>query len=258
MENSRVVLFVLVLFFVFLLSGTVFAQLPPLELKVRETDGDMVREREDGSTQVLQNGDTLAVGEKIINRDGAAQLEIPGISILKIDSGTQLVARKLHRDTESAGMLGGLVFGEKEVTVNEIDIEAFRGKVINSIRTHKDVENDYQIITPTAVAGIRGTSFRCQIFDDNATEVSVLEGRVNFYNRFNPERRQELQARQRSRLRPDEEDPDEPEEIDKDDEQEIKDVKDEADKALLLRPVIDKVGIHNLKANRRLQIVYNE
>ncbi|MFB6346670.1 MAG: FecR domain-containing protein, partial [bacterium] len=121
------------------------------------------------------------------------ELEIPGVSLIEIDTGTEIILEKLVRkplkEINRAGLLGEV----KQRVNNEVSLKTLHGKVNNSLRDHEKIKNDYRLETPHGVAGVRGTSFSCEA-NPGTTECSVLEGEVEFSSSDDPSMTRTLTA----------------------------------------------------------------
>ncbi len=60
---------------------------------------------------------------------------------------------------------------------NKIDIE--KGKALFKARKLISRDSKYEVKTPTAAAGVRGTEFNVEVFDNKATVIDILSGEVN-------------------------------------------------------------------------------
>lgn len=157
------------------------ADLPPLEVRVLDVEGSpevLKPERDEWSP--LNENTTIPQESRIVTLDGeSVRMEIPGVSLIKIDTGTEVVLDNLIRNVETQIDRSGLMIDVRKEVTNDVDIEALNGTISNSLRDHENMENDYKIKMPQAVAGVRGTSFSCRTTRDES-ECSVLEGQIAF------------------------------------------------------------------------------
>jgi hypothetical protein len=103
--------------------------------------------------QVKQN-DVIRTDKK-----SAATIQFAESAVVKLQASTQLEVSKLAMGTDKPDIA---LLQKKGSTFNKI----VKGQA------------DYHLSTPTAVAGVRGTSFSVSVSKDNTTEVQLLKGRV--------------------------------------------------------------------------------
>lgn len=103
----------------------------------------------------VQQDDVIETGKK-----SAATIQFPGSALIKLKASTKLEVRRL------------LMGADKP----EIGLVQAKGNTFNKIVKG---QADYNLSTPTAVAGVRGTTFSVKVNNkDNATTVRLLEGKV--------------------------------------------------------------------------------
>jgi hypothetical protein len=107
-------------------------------------------------------GDELAPGGRIKMAEGDAlalstsmgdEIELSGKTYMKLEALSQV--------------------GEKST----LKLELFQGLVSNKVHSLK-ADSVYQVRTPSAVAGVRGTEFTCLVDESGETEIVVDEGEV--------------------------------------------------------------------------------
>jgi ferric-dicitrate binding protein FerR (iron transport regulator) len=107
---------------------------------------------------------TLGSGDKISTQEGA-ELEI------KLDDGSVLKMR-------DKGLLAiDRMEKQKKPMTTITSLQAMSGKVLGCVRKLASKESKFNVVTPTAVAGIRGTVFAVFVEGDS-TELDVVQGQV--------------------------------------------------------------------------------
>lgn len=107
---------------------------------------------------------TLGSGDKVATEDGA-ELEI------KLDDGSVLKMR-------DKGLLAiDRMEKQKKPLTTFTSLQAVSGKLLGCIRKLASRESRFDVATPTAVAGIRGTVFAVFVEGDS-TELDVVQGQV--------------------------------------------------------------------------------
>jgi hypothetical protein len=244
----------------FLMPGSAQAQvdLPPLELEVRTIEGPSASYRPDTAPEdawrALESDQTLSRGDHIRTGDETTvTLRVPGISLFKVTPGTRMQLQNLSRSTEQRGLLT-----TEEVTVNDIEIETEEGQVQNAVREHEGVATEYDLKTPNAVAGVRGTDFQCEVTDFGRTECAVGQGEVRFASRANPDQAVTLQAGQKSGIGPDETTPSAPENVSDTEAQQLDEVAEASRQALALPPTIESLQLNGTAFQDSIRIQYTE
>ncbi|MBK8394724.1 MAG: FecR domain-containing protein [Leptospiraceae bacterium] len=109
---------------------------------------------------LLSNGDTLITGEK-----STIDLEFSHGSNLRIKSNTEIAIKRL---IENNGTL-----------TEEVSLK--KGMLVANVTKKKQSDN-FNIVTPTVIAGVRGTRFLVEVIPNSSnlsvTRVSVLDGSV--------------------------------------------------------------------------------
>ena len=117
----------------------------------------------DGASTPLTRGDAVAVGDRITT-DATSRVKVllADDSVLSIGSGTEVVIDELLLGSERRGRLRVLA-----------------GRFKLAIAAWLSGPSDYQIETPTAVAGVRGTAFFIE-YDSGTetTDVVGIDGRI--------------------------------------------------------------------------------
>lgn len=114
----------------------------------------------------LEPGATLAQGDEIrTGKDGYVTLRLADGSVLRLPAESRIVVQNAEklRDTEAVRSVFKLISGRVESLVAKF----------------RDSGNRFEVTTPQAVTGVRGTDFRVAVDADNTTS-EVLEGKVDF------------------------------------------------------------------------------
>ena len=122
-------------------------------------------QRKSGGTELAKVGSTLAVGDTVLSgKDSRAKIAMQDRNIITVLPNTKLVIEEYKTN-------------EKDKNVK---LSLLEGKVRNDVKEKYDNEkNKFQIRTPTAVAGVRGTKFITSYqTDSKITEVITLKGEV--------------------------------------------------------------------------------
>lgn len=107
----------------------------------------------------LQASDVLVTGV-----DSTAELAIEGYGLVKVGAETRIQIQKISQDASSSSA--------------EIKLE--RGNVASFVN-RRSANQEYAVVTPTAIAGVRGTAFLVSVSknaDAHRVQVSVLDGQV--------------------------------------------------------------------------------
>lgn len=126
-----------------------------------------------GDVSVERNGQILrtAIGDRLLESDmiltganSSADVAIKGFGILKIGADTRIRVASLTGNEKGA----------------RADINLERGNLV-SIINREDANSEYNVITPTAVAGVRGTLFLTSVLrkdGENTVRFAVAEGSI--------------------------------------------------------------------------------
>ncbi|MGM0411520.1 MAG: FecR family protein [Bacillota bacterium] len=126
----------------------------------------------------LNKGDTLKKGDKIKTSENTkVEIYFSNNSYLKIDENTQLTIEE-NKNTEK-----GIASS----------VEVKEGKVWTRVKDAWQRLTKFEVITPSAVAGVKGTSFSVEVNKDKSI-LSVNKGSVEFSSRENKESKKVLVA----------------------------------------------------------------
>ncbi|MCR9144648.1 MAG: FecR domain-containing protein [bacterium] len=131
---------------------------------VSHAAGDVLLERS-GEQSPITTGQELQAQDFLITGDGSSvDLAVTGYGVVKIGAGTRVQVQSLTKST------GG----------SEARLRLERGNVASFIN-RQDKNDRFSIASPTAIAGVRGTSFMMSVDDsrkDPRVKVAVLSGAV--------------------------------------------------------------------------------
>ncbi|MBX7058017.1 MAG: FecR domain-containing protein [Leptospirales bacterium] len=125
-------------------------------------------ERGAAEAEWLQGGQPLAQGARlragdwiVTGPESAADLGLPGGTVIRLSANSRLSMDALARES-SRGKVDELML--------------HRGRLLNVVE-RLNQGDEFNVRTPTAIAGVRGTSFRVST-DGRATEIYVVRGAV--------------------------------------------------------------------------------
>lgn len=122
-------------------------------------------QKKGGAKEVAKVGSTISAGDTVISgADSRAKIAMQDRNIITVLPNTKLVIEE-YKSTDK----------DKNVKLSLLE-----GKVRNDVKEKYDNDkNKFQIRTPTAVAGVRGTKFiTSYAIDTKTTEVITLKGEV--------------------------------------------------------------------------------
>lgn len=118
-----------------------------------------------GATETAKVGSSILVGDTVVSgTDSRAKIAMQDRNIITVLPNTKLTIEEYKT-------------GEKN---RNVKLSLLQGKVRNDVKEKYDNDkNKFQIRTPTAVAGVRGTKFVTGFSTEtNATEILTLKGQV--------------------------------------------------------------------------------
>jgi len=113
----------------------------------------------------LAVGDRLVSGDRVITGSGARiELRLPDGSFLRFDERTtfEVVAATADQSANTRDVSVSVILGKTWAKVSRLFGRSGR----------------FELSTPTAVAGVRGTTYRMDVNDDNSAVVKVYDGEV--------------------------------------------------------------------------------
>lgn len=230
-------------------------QLPEMELRVTGVeDTPEIKPDTASEWQPLKPGRRLKPGDRIRTGKGEiVNLEVPAVTYSRITESSLIEVKELNRTEEERGLLT-----TETVVVNNIKLNEIRGKVQNSVKKHEGVATDYELQTPNAVAGVRGTDFQCQVTTFGQTKCAVLDGEVRFSSLKNPRASVTLGAGQQSQIGADEARPSEPSEISRETRRELERIQEQARTALQQPPTLSSIQLNGTSFENSISLAYSE
>lgn len=246
------------LFFLAVLPLSVRAdtKLPPLEITVTEFEGtvQVTTEGSDEWNQVQLN-DELQPGDRIrTGADGRVTLNAPGISVTKLSPNSEIMVEDLTRRTVQRESL----LGSRELNVNDVRLEAVGGTVQNAVKDHEDVEINYDITTPDAIAGVRGTVFEVGMSDDGSLVTSVLDGEVLLYNPAFENQGRRIGPRRVARLNRGARSPTSTQPMPESDQQRLDQFREQSSRQLEVPPWLGEFQLNGNGFRKNIKIAYDE
>lgn len=137
------------------------------EVKVKRTgDADWIPAQ---PNMILCEMDQLKV-----ERESRAELILDNQTVMRLSPNSHIVIEKLQEDprAQREDIQVGLRLGTLWTKVAKLFYRSSR----------------YDVSTPTAIAGVQGTTFQISVASDQTTQVQVFQGVVNVYNPFPQDR----------------------------------------------------------------------
>jgi hypothetical protein len=130
--------------------------------------GDSSIQHADSTQEKAQLGTALKAGDHVVTGDnGKVDVQFPDGSNIRISPKSVIDFSKLSQN--SAG-------------TSNTEIALMSGKVFAKVNKAKKDDN-FTVVTPTAIAGVRGTSFIVESEAGKPSSVKVVDGAVAFSNR---------------------------------------------------------------------------
>jgi tetratricopeptide (TPR) repeat protein len=156
------------------LPGAVAADTPVATIAAYSGDARLQRAGQPGTEQPVTGNPELFAGDMLITgRDGTISLLLADESIVRINRNTRLVLKAVG---QSAGWLPASLQDLGRSLYELLEGELFF--------RNKNPETDLEIETPQVAIAVRGTEFVMRVIPGVATEVDMLEGRIEAYNAF--------------------------------------------------------------------------
>ncbi len=129
--------------------------------KLVKAQGQVFVRPPNGTEAAAQSGTQLVPGTQIrTGADGNAEVQFDDGSLLKVTPSTSIVLSPTKRQQKKNSVL------------------LFFGRVWSKVSPSKTGDANYEVQTPNAVCGVRGTEFETQVADDGSVRMQVKEGKV--------------------------------------------------------------------------------
>ncbi|MFO7947461.1 MAG: FecR domain-containing protein [Armatimonadota bacterium] len=166
--RKTAVLFITVLFLLMFIGGVILQSALIFQriAVVRAVEGDvMVRARKHDTFEPVAGKDRLYAGDTVrTGEDGHLKLEWIDGTRVAVDPDTQMTILKCRMNRMS----------NSETSLFKLDVGNIWIRVIKVLSQ----KSKFEVRTPTATAGVRGTVFSVRVDETGETEVSVYEGSV--------------------------------------------------------------------------------
>lgn len=130
--------------------------------RVLSVEGTPRVERARGGSEELKRNDPIHIGDTIRTGQGRVKLMFEDNSLMTLDRNTDIkISEYLYSPAEQK---------------RESMIDVFSGRVKSLVGRFLSSQSDFQVRTPTAVAGVRGTHFMIDVDEDST--VTVFDGEV--------------------------------------------------------------------------------
>ncbi|MDY7001423.1 MAG: FecR family protein [Thermodesulfobacteriota bacterium] len=121
----------------------------------------------------LQTGDQIKAPAQVkLGQDARLEILMPEGSVLRFSAGTEFTLVKAIADVKNRYVEVDVTMGDAWAKVSD-----FFGE---------DGDNEFSLNSPTAVAGVAGTTYRLHV-DQKSSTYRVYQGRINVANRWTPE-----------------------------------------------------------------------
>jgi hypothetical protein len=184
-------------------------------------------------------------------------LNAPGISVTKLSPNSNVLVEDLTRRTVEQQSL----LGSRELNVNDVRLEAGGGTVQSAVKEAgalEDVQINYDIITPDAVAGVRGTVFEVGLSGDGSLVTSVLDGEVALFNPAFEDRGRRLGPGRMARLDRGARVPTSPRPIRETTRQRLNNFQAESARGLAVPPWLGDFQLNGNSFEKNIKIAYDE
>jgi len=121
---------------------------------------------------LLNLNDTIKTGAQ-----ASAEIKLAENTVIKLAENTEVTLMELKSEASKKKS----VFGKGNQQVNKIKLNMTNGQIFSKLQKNPNLKNQFQLNTPVAVCGVRGTEFITSHSGEN-TNVDVIEGTVDVYN----------------------------------------------------------------------------
>jgi hypothetical protein len=146
------------------LSGTGWSQLRPAQAHIVFLKGKVEVQRPGSAPQPAALSSEVSIGDRLISHeDSEVEIRLPDGSVLKMkDKGLMEIGDLKNQSRPMASL---------------VSLKLTWGKLLGCVKKLSARESKFEVATPTAVAGIRGTVFAV-FAEGDSTELDVLAGQV--------------------------------------------------------------------------------
>lgn len=151
---------------VFCVTPASFAAVDEFQATLTDFEGEVLFQKSGDKTWFpVEAGMPLESGDKIkTGADGSAEILIDDGSILKLEDKAEIELTAMRADSATKKMKTRLYLGV--------------GRLFSNIAKLMNRESRFDVQTPTAIVGIRGTEFVVELADSEETDVGVFAGSV--------------------------------------------------------------------------------
>lgn len=142
---------------------------PPVSAKVLTVAGDIQVFRGSGEIKNLSAGDPIYVNDTLRSTTGSAQIQLPDGSKIFVQENSDVKFRSLANQMDRDQV--------------NIELRLEKGRIETQVLPLKHPDSRFEILTPAAVAAVRGTSYRVQAdVDKKLMRAEVVEGSIEVAN----------------------------------------------------------------------------
>jgi hypothetical protein len=148
-----------VVVFILSFASTLFAA--DLSGKLVDVQGQVFVRPPGGNEAPGQAGTTVAAGTQVrTGADGTAEIRFDDGSLLKLQKSSSILLSAAKRQKQKNAVV------------------LFFGRLWSKVSPSSSGDTNYEVATPNAVCGVRGTQFETQVGDDGSLRMQVTEGKV--------------------------------------------------------------------------------
>lgn len=144
-------------------------------MRVKSVNGSAKhRSGQSGVWEAVRKGERLQKGQYVkTGKQSSVTLTLGEAAYIEIGAKSHIGITRLIRDrTEGRG--------QDELITNRIQLNQLKGRVRNSLPKHKQPSTQFEVKSPSAVTGVRGTIFECSLSLSDRFKCSVLRGMLSF------------------------------------------------------------------------------
>ena len=177
MKRSKKGWLIRMVLLVLLVNGPAFAEDEPFDLEIEGVQAkvnllqgkvDVQRAKEE-VWNPLDQGDAVAHGDTVKTlSESRIELLLADGSFIRFDEETSFRIQSLEVDAKA--------------DERDVKLKLFAGKTWAKVKSFTGAKNNFELYTATAVAGIRGTTYRINEDPDQGTLVRVYEGEVKVWS----------------------------------------------------------------------------